>query len=56
MVGLGTWITFNVGTDPVLLEESVAVIAAFFEAAGNSRHNSIFNCTTPEFARERPET
>jgi diketogulonate reductase-like aldo/keto reductase len=33
-VGLGTWITFNVGTDPVLLAESVAVMAAFFEAGG----------------------
>ena len=34
VVGLGTWITFNVGTDPVLLDESVAVMAAFFEAGG----------------------
>jgi diketogulonate reductase-like aldo/keto reductase len=33
-VGLGTWITFNVGADPVLLAESVAVMAAFFEAGG----------------------
>ena len=33
VVGLGTWITFNVGTDPVLLDESVAVMAAFFQAA-----------------------
>ncbi|MGD9614607.1 MAG: aldo/keto reductase [Alphaproteobacteria bacterium] len=33
-VGLGTWITFNVGTDPVLLAESVAVMAAFFAAGG----------------------
>src|SRR5262245_29397926 len=34
MVGLGTWITFNVGRDQKLLEESAAVIAAFFEAGG----------------------
>src|SRR5215831_3913092 len=34
VVGLGTWITFNVGADPVLLDESVAVMAAFFEAGG----------------------
>ena len=34
VVGLGTWITFNVGRDPVLLDESVAVMAAFFEAGG----------------------
>ena len=33
-VGLGTWITFNVGDDPVLREECVAVMAAFFEAGG----------------------
>src|SRR5438132_11019783 len=34
VVGLGTWITFNVGADPVLRDESVAVMAAFFEAGG----------------------
>ena len=34
VIGLGTWITFNVGTDPVLLDESIAVMAAFFEAGG----------------------
>src|SRR3712207_3840765 len=33
-VGLGTWITFNVGDDPVLREECAAVMAAFFEAGG----------------------
>lgn len=33
-VGLGTWITFNVGDDPVLREECAEVIAAFFEAGG----------------------
>ena len=34
IVGLGTWITFNVGDDRVLRDESAAVIAAFFEAGG----------------------
>jgi len=34
IVGLGTWITFNVGNDPVLRGECAAVIAAFFEAGG----------------------
>src|SRR5262245_6500238 len=34
MIGLGTWITFNVGRDQKLLDESAAVIAAFFEAGG----------------------
>ena len=34
MVGLGTWITFNVGGDPVLRDERAGVMAAFFEAGG----------------------
>jgi diketogulonate reductase-like aldo/keto reductase len=33
-VGLGTWITFNVGDDPVLKNECADVMAAFFEAGG----------------------
>lgn len=33
-VGLGTWITFNVGDDPVLRDECAAVMAAFFDAGG----------------------
>jgi diketogulonate reductase-like aldo/keto reductase len=33
-VGLGTWITFNVGDDPVLRDECANVMAAFFEAGG----------------------
>jgi diketogulonate reductase-like aldo/keto reductase len=33
-VGLGTWITFNVGKDPVLRDECAAVMAAFFDAGG----------------------
>ena len=33
-VGLGTWLTFTVGDDPVLRDESAAVMAAFFEAGG----------------------
>jgi diketogulonate reductase-like aldo/keto reductase len=34
VVGLGSWITFNVGRDPKLLDESAAVIAAFLEGGG----------------------
>ncbi|MCA6115593.1 aldo/keto reductase [Bradyrhizobium sp. WSM 1738] len=34
IVGLGTWITFNVGNDPALRNECANVIAAFFEAGG----------------------
>jgi diketogulonate reductase-like aldo/keto reductase len=33
-VGLGTWITFNVGDDPVLRDECAAVMAALFESGG----------------------
>lgn len=34
VVGLGTWITFNVGDDPVLKDECAAVMAAFFDSGG----------------------
>ena len=34
VVGLGTWITFNVGDDSVLRDECAAVVQAFFEAGG----------------------
>lgn len=34
-VGLGSWITFNVGKDPALIEECAGVMAAFFEAGGH---------------------
>lgn len=33
-VGLGSWITFNVGDDPLLREECTAVMAAFFADGG----------------------
>lgn len=33
-VGLGSWITFNVGDDAALLESSAAVMDAFFDAGG----------------------
>ncbi|HET6778397.1 MAG TPA: aldo/keto reductase [Gemmatimonadales bacterium] len=33
-VGLGTWITFNVGDDPELREECALVMKAFFDAGG----------------------
>jgi diketogulonate reductase-like aldo/keto reductase len=34
VVGLGTWITFNVGDDPELREECAAVMRAFFREGG----------------------
>ncbi|WP_244642084.1 aldo/keto reductase [Chelatococcus reniformis] len=33
-VGLGTWITFNVGDDAALRDECTGVMAAFFQAGG----------------------
>ena len=33
-VGIGSWITFNVGDDPLLRAECRAVMAAFFEEGG----------------------
>ena len=34
VVGLGSWITFNVGEDRVLRDECADVLAAFLEAGG----------------------
>ncbi len=34
LVGLGSWITFNVGDDPAARDECAAVIGAFFEGGG----------------------
>jgi len=34
VIGLGTWITFNVGDDAKLRDESAAVMEAFFRAGG----------------------
>jgi diketogulonate reductase-like aldo/keto reductase len=33
-IGLGTWITFNVGQDRALREQSIAVMRAFFDGGG----------------------
>ena len=34
LVGLGSWITFNVGDDPVAREACAEVMRAFFDAGG----------------------
>ena len=34
VIGLGTWITFNVGTDAAARAQSAEVVRAFFAAAG----------------------
>src|SRR3954471_23912856 len=33
-VGLGSWITFNVGDDPAARDECTAVVRAFLDAGG----------------------
>lgn len=48
IAGLGTWITFNVGNDPTLLDECTAVMAAFFEAGGRMIDSS------PMYASSQP--
>ena len=48
IIGLGTWITFNVGNDPMLLDECAAVMAAFFEAGGRMIDSS------PMYASAQP--
>ncbi|WP_411034049.1 aldo/keto reductase [Shinella sp. BYT-45] len=49
-VGLGTWITFNVGDDPVLRDECADVIAAFFAAGGRMIDSS------PMYGSSQPVT
>ena len=34
MVGLGSWVTFNVGDDPVARDACAEVMRAFFETGG----------------------
>lgn len=34
VIGMGTWQTFNVGSDPVLLDRRTEVLATFFELGG----------------------
>ncbi len=48
IVGLGSWITFNVGNDPRLLNECAAVVAAFFAAGGRMIDSS------PMYASSQP--
>lgn len=47
-VGLGTWVTFNVGDDPILRGECADVMAAFFEAGG-----CMIDCS-PMYASSQP--
>jgi diketogulonate reductase-like aldo/keto reductase len=48
VVGLGSWITFNVGNDGKLLDECAAVMAAFFAAGGRMVDSS------PMYASSQP--
>ena len=40
LVGLGSWITFNVGNDRELQDECAAVMAAFFQSGGRLINSS----------------
>jgi diketogulonate reductase-like aldo/keto reductase len=48
VVGLGSWITFNVGKDQELLDQCAAVMTAFFEAGGRMIDSS------PMYASSQP--
>jgi diketogulonate reductase-like aldo/keto reductase len=48
VIGLGTWITFNVGRDRALLEECATVMGAFFAAGGRMIDSS------PMYASSQP--
>jgi diketogulonate reductase-like aldo/keto reductase len=48
VLGLGSWITFNVGDDAKLLDECAAVMAAFFAAGGRMVDSS------PMYASSQP--
>lgn len=51
-VGLGTWITFKVGDDPVLRDECADVIAAFFEVGEKTKPGGWFYATIVGFPLE----
>ena len=42
-MGLGSWITFNIGKDAKLLDESTKVISAFLEGGGRMIDSSLMN-------------
>ena len=48
VIGLGSWITFNVGNDPVLRDQCAAVISAFVAAGGRR-----IDCS-PMYASSQP--
>jgi len=48
VIGMGTWITFNVGEDPVLRAERVEVLRAFFAAGGGTIDSSPMYASSEE--------
>ena len=48
MVGMGTWITFNVGPNPPLREERLKVLEAFFDMGGSVIDSSPMYGTSEE--------
>src|SRR5260370_37759836 len=47
-VGLGSWITFNVGNDTVARAPSLHVIRAFLDSGGSLVHSSPMYCSFPK--------
>ncbi len=48
VIGMGTWITFNVGKDRVLRDQRVEVLRAFFEAGGGMVDSSPMYASSQE--------
>jgi diketogulonate reductase-like aldo/keto reductase len=48
VIGLGTWRTFNVGTDPKLLDARTGVVRAFFELGGGLIDSSPMYGSAPD--------
>ncbi|MCK8516335.1 aldo/keto reductase [Methylonatrum kenyense] len=48
VIGLGTWRTFNVGTDPQLLDDRADIVRAFFERGGGMIDSSPMYGSAPD--------
>ncbi|GAA3964934.1 aldo/keto reductase [Allohahella marinimesophila] len=49
VIGLGTWQTFNVGSDPVLRDQRTEVVSAFFELGGQMIDSSPMYGSSQDF-------
>jgi len=51
-IGMGTWITFNVGGDPILVEQRTRVLKTFFDLGGTVVDGSPMYGTAPDVMGE----